>query len=57
MSESHKHLAVDYAIAGIIEGGYSATAAEGFRTLFTMLYESGYNEAIRERSPNQTWQD
>lgn len=56
-NKSHKQQIVDHAIAGLVEGGFPSNTAESFRILLTRIYECGYNEAIRERSTNQTWQD
>ena len=43
----HKKEVIGAAIRGLIEGGMEPEAAKGFYDLLILMYESGYNEAIR----------
>ena len=43
----HKKAVIEAAIKGLIEGGMEPEDAKSFIELFKMIYNCGYNEALR----------
>lgn len=46
---SYKQDVVDSAIRGMVQDGMAECEAEVFRRLFEVIYQSGYNEGLREQ--------
>ena len=48
----HRNDVVNSAIQGLVEGGLDETTARAFDFLLRIVYNSGYNEALREIEEN-----
>ena len=48
-----KKKVIDSVVQGLIEGGFSKDKAYLFELLFERVYESGYNEAMRNLMVNE----
>ena len=48
----HRNDVVNSAIQGLVEGGLDETTARAFDFLLRVVYNSGYNEAIRNIEEN-----